>query len=408
MFFIANYKPRDGERPVSFDDSVKLAFYGLYKSATEGPCNKPRPGFFDVVGRAKIDAWASNGDKPAEDAMVDYVNLLDKLHAPWRAWSGIPEPLKVAVRPLAATYAVNPMHLPSGAPLATPSGASERSALSGIYGDFTSASSVAGRGAPSAAATPASTVSSAAWADGSPLPQTPGAAAAASAATRAPRPSAGVHTPDFGAISPALNASAIEGSGARSSLASSSSGTHGDGDPAAAAIAAPSVARTAIRWSLSPNSAPASSSGATPQGSSDKGAAAEGREVGRRLSTAQLAEMCGSLAQRIEAQRAGLADAHAALAAEEGELASLQASYATAVQTDLQPGDPAPLQLQRHPAPPPMRQGLVAFITRALRGWVTRLLRRAARYPLAAATLALLILALIWRLRRAGGQRLTQ
>ena len=28
-------------------------FYALYKQATEGPCGAPKPGFWDVVGKAK-------------------------------------------------------------------------------------------------------------------------------------------------------------------------------------------------------------------------------------------------------------------------------------------------------------------------------------------------------------------
>uniref|UniRef100_A0A8C1USY9 ACB domain-containing protein n=1 Tax=Cyprinus carpio TaxID=7962 RepID=A0A8C1USY9_CYPCA len=30
-----------------------LKFYSYYKQATQGPCNIPRPGFWDPVGKAK-------------------------------------------------------------------------------------------------------------------------------------------------------------------------------------------------------------------------------------------------------------------------------------------------------------------------------------------------------------------
>jgi acyl-CoA-binding protein len=40
-----------GGKELSQDD--KLALYGFYKQATEGPCTTFRPSFFDRVARAK-------------------------------------------------------------------------------------------------------------------------------------------------------------------------------------------------------------------------------------------------------------------------------------------------------------------------------------------------------------------
>lgn len=34
-------------------NELKLTFYGLYKQATVGPCNEPRPSIFNYVNRAK-------------------------------------------------------------------------------------------------------------------------------------------------------------------------------------------------------------------------------------------------------------------------------------------------------------------------------------------------------------------
>ncbi len=34
-----------------------LKFYGYFKQATEGECKKSRPSMFNVVERAKWDAW---------------------------------------------------------------------------------------------------------------------------------------------------------------------------------------------------------------------------------------------------------------------------------------------------------------------------------------------------------------
>lgn len=65
---------------VSSENKGKL--YGLFKQATEGSLaslNKPRPGFFDPVGRAKYDAWMKLGDLSEEQAKKDYVALVESL-----------------------------------------------------------------------------------------------------------------------------------------------------------------------------------------------------------------------------------------------------------------------------------------------------------------------------------------
>ncbi|XP_044265063.1 acyl-CoA-binding domain-containing protein 5A isoform X2 [Tribolium madens] len=54
-----------------------LRFYAYYKQATLGPCTGRRPAFYDVVGRAKYDAWKCLGDMPKAMAMSKYV---DELH----------------------------------------------------------------------------------------------------------------------------------------------------------------------------------------------------------------------------------------------------------------------------------------------------------------------------------------
>nr|DBA25141.1 TPA: hypothetical protein GDO54_012706 [Pyxicephalus adspersus] len=58
---------------------MMLKFYSFYKQATQGPCNIPRPGFWDPVGRYKWDAWNSLGDMTKEDAMVAYVDEMKKI-----------------------------------------------------------------------------------------------------------------------------------------------------------------------------------------------------------------------------------------------------------------------------------------------------------------------------------------
>ena len=64
------------ERP---DNATLLQIYALYKQATEGDVQGKRPGFTDMVGRAKYDAWAEAKGKSADEAMQAYVDLIDSL-----------------------------------------------------------------------------------------------------------------------------------------------------------------------------------------------------------------------------------------------------------------------------------------------------------------------------------------
>jgi len=56
-----------------------LELYGLYKQATKGDATGKRPGMFDMVGRAKYDAWASRSGITNEEAMRTYVDLVGSL-----------------------------------------------------------------------------------------------------------------------------------------------------------------------------------------------------------------------------------------------------------------------------------------------------------------------------------------
>ncbi|MBT9464323.1 acyl-CoA-binding protein [Hydrogenophaga sp.] len=64
------------ERP---DNATLLKIYALYKQAAEGDVEGKKPGFGDMVGRAKWDAW--NGFKGTEkdDAMQQYIDLVQSL-----------------------------------------------------------------------------------------------------------------------------------------------------------------------------------------------------------------------------------------------------------------------------------------------------------------------------------------
>jgi diazepam-binding inhibitor (GABA receptor modulating acyl-CoA-binding protein) len=64
------------ERP---DNATLLKIYALYKQATTGDNAEKKPGFGDMVGRAKWDAWNGLKGTGSEDAMQQYVDLIDEL-----------------------------------------------------------------------------------------------------------------------------------------------------------------------------------------------------------------------------------------------------------------------------------------------------------------------------------------
>lgn len=72
---VANSK-KLAERP---DNATLLKIYGLYKQATAGDNTEKKPGFGDMVGRAKWDAWNTLKGTSADDAMEQYVDLIESL-----------------------------------------------------------------------------------------------------------------------------------------------------------------------------------------------------------------------------------------------------------------------------------------------------------------------------------------
>jgi diazepam-binding inhibitor (GABA receptor modulator, acyl-CoA-binding protein) len=65
--------------PEKPDNNTLLKLYALYKQATEGDVEGKRPGFTDMVGRAKFDAWAAIKGTAGAAAMQDYVDLIESL-----------------------------------------------------------------------------------------------------------------------------------------------------------------------------------------------------------------------------------------------------------------------------------------------------------------------------------------
>lgn len=62
-------------------NDVLLKLYGLYKQGTSGDVVGARPGILDMQGRMKYDAWAKLKGASAEQAMQDYVALVEQLKA---------------------------------------------------------------------------------------------------------------------------------------------------------------------------------------------------------------------------------------------------------------------------------------------------------------------------------------
>ncbi|XP_050174184.1 enoyl-CoA delta isomerase 2 isoform X3 [Myiozetetes cayanensis] len=60
-------------------NETKLKLYALFKQATEGPCNAPKPGMLDFVKKAKWDAWNSLGNLSQDNARQKYAELVSSL-----------------------------------------------------------------------------------------------------------------------------------------------------------------------------------------------------------------------------------------------------------------------------------------------------------------------------------------
>lgn len=72
---VANSK-KLSQRP---DNATLLKIYGLYKQATVGDNTEKKPGFGDMIGRAKWDAWNGFKGTGSEDAKRQYIELIQSL-----------------------------------------------------------------------------------------------------------------------------------------------------------------------------------------------------------------------------------------------------------------------------------------------------------------------------------------
>jgi diazepam-binding inhibitor (GABA receptor modulating acyl-CoA-binding protein) len=64
------------ERP---DNATLLKLYALYKQGSTGDNADPKPGFSDMIGRAKWEAWNGVKGTPSDAAMQQYIDLIEEL-----------------------------------------------------------------------------------------------------------------------------------------------------------------------------------------------------------------------------------------------------------------------------------------------------------------------------------------
>ena len=77
LFEAAVANPKNlSERP---DNATLLKIYGLYKQATTGDITDKKPGFSDMVGRAKWDAWNGFKGTTADAAQQQYIDLIESM-----------------------------------------------------------------------------------------------------------------------------------------------------------------------------------------------------------------------------------------------------------------------------------------------------------------------------------------
>nr|CDS33967.1 acyl coenzyme A binding protein [Hymenolepis microstoma] len=63
----------------SCSDEDKLHLYAYYKQATVGDINIPKPGPFDIIAKAKWDAWSTQKGVPTDKAKAAYVKKATEL-----------------------------------------------------------------------------------------------------------------------------------------------------------------------------------------------------------------------------------------------------------------------------------------------------------------------------------------
>ena len=62
------------------DNATLLKLYSNFKQANDGDVKGERPGGFDFAGGAKYDAWSKLKGTSKDDAMQNYIKLVERLN----------------------------------------------------------------------------------------------------------------------------------------------------------------------------------------------------------------------------------------------------------------------------------------------------------------------------------------
>ena len=65
----------------TISNTTKLRIYALFKQANEGRCETPKPGMFEVVKKAKWNAWSALGGMPQDEAKGKYAAEIFAMYA---------------------------------------------------------------------------------------------------------------------------------------------------------------------------------------------------------------------------------------------------------------------------------------------------------------------------------------
>lgn len=65
--------------PEKPDNMALLRLYALFKQGNEGDVTGKKPGMMDFIKRAKFEAWEALKGKSRDEAMQEYIKLVEEL-----------------------------------------------------------------------------------------------------------------------------------------------------------------------------------------------------------------------------------------------------------------------------------------------------------------------------------------
>ena len=79
LFNEAANKIKEDGKNLNLTNEDLLSIYGFFKQASVGDCIGVEPGFFDIKGKAKYNAWKECIGMTKEKAMQRYIKKVNKL-----------------------------------------------------------------------------------------------------------------------------------------------------------------------------------------------------------------------------------------------------------------------------------------------------------------------------------------